>query len=222
MTNNENKVTENTVIGAERKMSSKAKIKTKEITFISLMGALAFVLMLFGFPIPFMPPFMDFDLAPVAEIMGGLMFGPLAAFYIIVVKLLLNLVITGTGSAGTGELQNLLLSCAYVMPAVIIYTRNKTKKNAKIGMVVGTVTATATAVLTNLYLIIPFYATLFGMTLEDIVAMCTAVNPAMKNTVTMVVLGIIPFNLIKYGVGSLVTLVLYKHLSRALKSFIQQ
>ena len=89
-------------------------------------------------------------------------------------------------------------------------------------MAVGTVAATITAVLTNLYMIIPFYATLFGMTMDDIVAMCTAVNPAMKNTVTMVVLGIIPFNLIKYGVSSLVALVLYKHLSRALKSFIQQ
>lgn len=196
------------------------KMKAKEITSISLMGALAFVLMLFKFPLPFMPPFMDFDFAGVVEIMGGLMFGPLAAFYIIIVKILLKLVIMGTGSAGTGELQNVLLSCAYVIPAVLIYMRNKTKKTARIGMAVGTVAATVVAVLTNLYLIIPFYATLFGMTMEDIVAMCTAVNPAMKNTVTMVVLGIIPFNLIKYGVSSLVTLVLYKHLSRALKSFI--
>lgn len=221
MTNNENKVTNKKVIGNGQVMSSKTKMRTKEITSISLMGALSFVLMLFKFPLPFMPPFMDFDFAGVVEIMGGLMFGPLAAFYIIVVKILLKLVIMGTSSAGTGELQNVLLSCAYVIPAVLIYMRNKTKKTARIGMGVGTAAATVVAVLTNLYLIIPFYATLFGMTMDDIVAMCTAVNPAMKDAATMVVLGIIPFNLIKYGVSSLVALVLYKHLSRALKSFIQ-
>lgn len=220
MTNNENKVTKTNALENGKAMNPKAKMRTKEITSISLMGALSFVLMLFKFPLPFMPPFMDFDFAGVVEIMGGLMFGPLAAIYIIIVKILLKLVIMGTSSAGTGEIQNVLLSCAYVLPAVLIYMRNKTKKTAKIGMAAGTVAATIVAVLTNLFLIIPFYATLFGMTMDDIVAMCTAVNPAMKNTATMVVLGIVPFNIIKYGVSSLVALVLYKHLSRALKSFI--
>lgn len=222
MKNSENRVTGKRVLEGEKTVNSKTRMRTKEITSISLMGALAFALMLFKFPLPFMPPFMDFDFAGVVEIMGGLMFGPVAAIYMIIVKILLKLVFMGTSSAGTGELQNVLLSCAYVIPAVLIYARNKTKKTAKIGMVVGTATATVVAVLTNIYMIIPFYATLFGMTVEDIVAMCTGVNPAMKNVATMVIFGIIPFNLIKYGVSSLVALVLYKHLSRPLKAFINQ
>lgn len=205
-----------------QKMTNKTKMRTKEITFIGLMGALSAVLMLFRFPIPFMPPFMDFDFAGAVEMIGGFMFGPVAAVFIAIVKILLKMVMMGSSSIGTGEVQNIMLSCAYVVPAAIIYTRKKTKKNAVIGMVVGTLAAVVTAVLTNIYLIIPFYAKLANMTVDDIVAMCTAVNPAMKNVVTMVVFGIIPFNLIKYGVSSAVALVLYKHLSRPIKAIINK
>lgn len=199
---------------------TKSKMRAKEITFISLMGALAAVLMLFKFPIPMMPPFMDFDFAGVVEIIGGLMFGPVAAVYIIIVKILLKMVMMGSTSIGTGEIQNVLLSCAYVLPAVLLYKWNKTKKMAIIGLVAGTVAAIVVAILTNLYLIIPFYANLAGMTVEDIIAMCTAVNPAVTDIKTFVILGIVPFNLIKYGASSILTMLLYKHLSKPIKKFI--
>ena len=118
-----------------------------------------------------------------------------------------------------GELQNLILSCSYVMPALLIY-RIKTKKRAVIGMAAGSLTVSVVAIFSNLYMIIPFYVTLFGMTMEDIIAMCHAVNPAMKDAFSMAMLGILPFNLIKYGCSSLLTFILYKHLSRPIKSFV--
>lgn len=204
------------------KQGSKAKMRTKEITFISLMGALAAVLMLFKFPIPMMPPFMDFDFAGVVEIIGGLMFGPVAAVYIIIVKILLKMVMMGSSSIGTGEVQNVLLSCSYVLPAVLLYMTKKTKKRAAIGLILGTVAAIVTAIITNLYLIIPFYAKLAGMTTQDIIDMCTAVNPAVTDVKTFVILGIIPFNIIKYGASSVLTLLLYKHLSSPIKKFIRE
>ena len=43
----------------------------KHLTLIGMMGALASVLMLFRFPLPFMPPFLSFDLAGVPELIGG-------------------------------------------------------------------------------------------------------------------------------------------------------
>lgn len=199
-----------------------AKICVREMTFIALMGALSTILLMFRFPLPFMPPFLSFDLAGVMEMIGGFMFGPLAALLIIILKILLQLVIQGTHSVGTGELQNLILSCSYVMPALFIYSRKKTKKNAVIGMAAGTIGVSVVAIFSNLYLIIPFYAKLFGMSIDDIVAMCSAVNPAMKDTMSMMLLGIFPFNIIKYGVSSVVTFVLYKKLSRAIKSFIHR
>lgn len=194
----------------------------KKIAFIGLMGAVSAVLMLFRFPLPFMPPFLSFDFSGLMEMIGGFMFGPVAAVCIIIVKIMLQLVMQGSFSLGTGELQNLILSCAYVLPALIIYHRSKSKKMAVAGMAVSSVFVAVVAVFTNLYLIIPFYVKLFGMSMDDIIAMCSTVNPAMKNAVTMALFGILPFNLIKYGVTSLVTFIIYKRLSKVIKGIISR
>ncbi|WBX65590.1 Riboflavin transporter RibU [[Clostridium] scindens] len=217
---NQMKETTNVTTGENLKSRDDARMKVKKIAFIGLMGAVSAVLMLFRFPIPFMPPFLSFDLSGLMEMLGGFMFGPMAAACIIVVKILLQLVMQGSFSLGTGELQNLILSCSYVLPALIIYHRNKTKKMAITGMAVSTIFVSVMAVFTNLYLIIPFYVKLFGMSMDDIITMCRTVNPAMKNVTSMAVFGLLPFNLIKYGVTSLVTFIVYKRLSRVIKGII--
>lgn len=199
-----------------------SRMKVRTIAFVGLMGAVSAVLMLFRFPIPFMPPFMSFDLSGLMEMMGGFMFGPFAAVCIIIVKIMLQLVIQGSFSLGTGEIQNFILSSCYVLPALFIYHRNKTKKTAAAGMAVSTVFVSVVAVFTNLYLIIPFYVKLFGMTMDEIIGMCSAVNPAMKNVMTMALFGILPFNLIKYGVTSIVTFIVYKRLSKLIRGIISR
>ena len=197
--------------------------KIKEMTLIAIMGGLGAILMVvFHTPIPFMPPFMDFDLAAIPELIGGFALGPVAAIGIILVKILLKFVLMGTSSMFTGEIQNLLLSCAYVLPAVIIYHRKKSKKSALLGMIVGTIVCSITAVFTNLYIIIPFYASLGNMTVQSIVDMCAAVNPLMKDTLTLTIFGIVPFNLIKGSASSLVTYILYKRLSGPIKNFVKE
>lgn len=179
-------------------------------------------MVVFHTPIPFMPPFMDFDLAAIPELIGGFALGPVAAIGIILVKILLKFVLMGTSSMFTGEIQNLLLSCAYVLPAVIIYHRKKSKKSALLGMIVGTIVCSITAVFTNLYIIIPFYASLGNMTVQSIVDMCAAVNSLMKDTLTLAIFGIVPFNLIKGSASSLVTYILYKRLSGPIKNFVKE
>ncbi|MEG1575648.1 MAG: ECF transporter S component [Clostridium sp.] len=203
------------------KSRTRTKMNTKEMALCGLMGGLCSVLMMFRFPLPFMPPFMDFDFAGMVEMIGGFTMGPVAAFAIILVKILLKCVTQGTSSAWTGELSNLILSCSFVIPAVLIYGRHKTKKMAIIGMLTGTVICAAVAVLTNLYMIIPFYATFSGLTMDKIIAMCEAVNPFLNSKWRMALLGIVPFNLIKNGVLSVLTMLVYKKLSRQIKHFIQ-
>lgn len=199
------------------------KSKVKEMTLIAFMGALGAILMVvFHFPIPFMPPFMDFDLSALPELIGGFALGPVAAILIIIVKILVKFVIVGTSSMFTGEIQNFILSCAFVLPAVLIYQKDKSKKTALIGMCVGTVACALTAVLTNLFIIIPFYANLANYSVEQILAWCTSVNPLMKDTFTLAIFGIIPFNLIKGAASSVVTYLLYKRLSRLIKNFVKE
>ena len=150
------------------------------------------------------------------------MFGPGAAFCIIVVKIMMQLVIQGSLSLGTGEIQGLILSSCYVLPAVFIYYKKKTKGRAAAGMAMSSILVSVVAVFTNLYMIIPFYANLMGNTMDDFVAMCTAVNPMMKDAMTMALFGIVPFNLIKYGATSVVTFFLYKKLSKLIKGVIER
>lgn len=219
---NRTEETAGTVVQGKKQINQDTKVKVRSIAFVGLFGALSTILMLLRFPLPFLPPFMSFDLSGVMEIMGGFMFGPAAAFIIIVVKILLQLVIQGSFSFGTGELQGLILSSAYVIPALIIYHWEKSKRTAIAGMFVSTLVVSGVAVITNLYLIIPFYVSLFGMTMEDIIAMCTAVNPAVTDVTGMVIMGILPFNLIKYGATSVVTFFVYKRLSKLIRGVINQ
>ncbi len=192
----------------------------QQIALIGLFGALGAVLMIFRFPIPFMPPFMEFDFSGLVEITGGFVMGPVPAFLIILVKVLVQVALQGTRSAMTGELQNVILSSCYVLPAVIIYFHHKTKKTAIAGMITGTVFTSLVAVFTNLFIIIPFYVNLMGMSWESILDMCSRVNPLMSDMITFAIFGIIPFNLFKYGVTSIITYLIYKRVSRPMKIFL--
>ena len=169
-----------------------------------------------------MPPFMDFDLAALPEIIGGFALGPLAAVMIVAVKLLVKLAILGTSTAFVGELSNFIVSCAYVLPAIWIYDHHKEKKSALKGMLVGTVICTLTAVISNVYMIIPFYVNMMGWSLDTIISMCHAVCPLVNNIWTLALFGVVPFNLIKCGVTSVITFIVYKKISTPLKQFARE
>lgn len=197
----------------------KTRIRTKDLTMMAMLGAICCILLHIDFPLPFLPPFMNFDMAGMVELIGGFAMGPLQAVGIISIKILLKLATEGTSSAFTGELQNFLLSCAYVLPPVLLYHQNKTKKTAVIGMGISSLFTAAVAIFTNLYIIIPFYMTLMGQDMAYFVAMCTEANPLVKDAFTLALLGIVPFNLIKCGINSLAAFVLYKRVSPVLHSY---
>lgn len=200
----------------------KTQSRVKKMTLIAILGALAAIMMFIKTPLPFMPPFMDFDLASLPEIIGGFALGPLAAIAIIIIKIIIKLALLGTSTAFTGEIQNVMVSLAYVLPAVFIYQKCKNKKSAVHGMIMGILSCVVVATLTNVYMIIPLYAKLyFGASTQTIVDMCHAVLPIIDNMWTMVVFGIVPFNIIKFGVTSIVTYIIYKKMSHIMKNFIQ-
>ncbi len=190
------------------------------MTIAAMMGTIAFVLMYFSFSVPVISPFAEFDFSALPELIGGFLLGPLGAVEIIVTKLLLKLVFKGSTSLFTGELQNLLLSLSYVLPAVLYYEHQKTKKNAIIGLTIGTVISVVAAVITSIYMIFPMYMHLYGLDWDAIVSTCSAVNPWIKDIPTMVVFSVVPFNVISRVVTSLITLLVYKRLCAPLKKFI--
>lgn len=194
---------------------------TRRLSIAAMMGAVAFVLMYFSFPIPILSPFAEFDFSYLPELIGGYVLGPAGAVQIIGLKILLKLVFKGTSTMLTGELQKFMLSCAYVLPAVLYYRRHRTRRGAAIGLVIGTVVGVLTAIVTNLFITFPFYIKLYGMNWQGIVDMCSAVNPWIDDVPTMVAFSIVPFNLISMTVISIIAMLVYKKISVPLKKFIQ-
>ena len=184
--------------------------KTRYMVQVAMLGAAAVVLMFFDIPLPFAPSFYKIDLSEGPVLIGAFAMGPLAGAAIELIKILLNLVMKGSTTAGVGEVANFLIGCAYVMPAAWIYKTQKTKKNAMIGMAVGTV-------FLNAFVLLPAYAAAFGMPMDALVGMGSAVNKAITSLPTFVLFAVVPFNIIKGVVVSLVTMLLYKHISRLLK-----
>ena len=198
-------------------MNTKKKMTTRMLTQIGMLGAIAVVLMLFEIPLPFAPSFYEIDFSEVPVLIGCFSMGPLAAAFIELVKVILNLVINGTNTAGVGEIANFIIGCSFCVPAGIIYKRKKTKKGAIVGMVVGTLCMTILGCFVNAYILLPTYAAAFEMPIEKLVAMGTAVNENITSLFTFVMFAVAPFNLLKGVLVSIIVLCIYKKISPILK-----
>ena len=195
------------------------KTNLRRLTMAAMMGAIAFVLIFITFGVPFLSPVAEFDLSALPELIGGFILGPLGAVMIVVVKLGLKLAIQGTESMFTGELQNLILSLAYVLPAVLYYRKHRTKRGALMGILLGAVLAVIASVIVNIYLIYPFYMTAYGMNWDAIIGMCSALIPAIHDIPTIVIFSIVPFNVLSRALSSVICMLLYKKISVPLKKF---
>ncbi len=193
------------------------KLSTKMITQIGMLGAIAVVLMLFEIPLPFAPSFYEIDFSEVPVLIGCFSMGPIAGALIEFVKIILNLIINGSATAGVGEVANFIIGCSFCVPAGIIYRRNKTKKGAIIGMVTGTLFMTLLGCFVNAYILLPTYATAFKMPIEGLIEMGTKVNAGIDSLFTFVMFAVVPFNLLKGVLVSIIVLCIYKKISPILK-----
>jgi riboflavin transporter FmnP len=171
--------------------------KTSKLVKISLLSAIAIILMYFEFPI--IPAFswLKIDLSDVPALIGAFGFGPIAGVLIELVKNLLIPLIKGSQTGLVGEFANFLVGAALVLPAGFIYNRNRSKRNAILGMVLGTVSIEIVGILANVYILLPAY----GMKMD---------SAALMQYVT---LGLLPFNGIKAVLVSVLTYILYKRVS---------
>ena len=197
------------------------KTNIYRITFIALLGALSAVLMLINFSVPFAPGFLKFDIAELPALFAGFFMGPVAGCLVIIIKILLKLVMQGTETAFVGEMSNVLCSICFILPASLIYRWKHTKTGAAVSLVVATVFVSVVFIFVNAYITFPMYSNLYGMPMEAIIGMGTAVNPMIHDTVTMMLFSVFPFNLFKHGVTSLVTWVVYKRAGNVLRNLME-
>lgn len=204
---------------AKKRNGDKERIlTTRKIAMIGMFAAIAAVLHIMDFAIPFLaPPFYKLDFSELPALIGSFAFGPVAGVMIEFVKIILKLVFKGTSTAFVGDLANFVMGCSFILPASIMYDFKKTKKNAVISCMIGTVMITLFGTTFNALYLLPAFSVLYGMPLDDIIAMGTAVNNGVKDIFTFVLITVAPLNLIKGGVVSVITLLIYKKLSPILK-----
>lgn len=194
------------------------KMKVHRMTLIAMLSAIAFVLMMFDIPVGFLPSFYKIDLSELPILIGAFTLGPVAGVTIEFIKIVLNLLIGGTSTAFVGEIANFLIGCAFIVPASIVYYAKKSKKNAIIGLITGTLVCTITGCFLNAYVLLPAYGKAFHMEIEGLIGMGTAVNSMIKDMFTFVVFAVAPLNLIKCGINSVITMLIYKKISHLLKA----
>ena len=135
-------------------------------------------------------------------------------------KIVLKLIFQGSATFGIGDLSNLIGSMVFILTASLIYRRMHTKKGAKIALVVSTLVVSVVYVFLNAYIMLPMYASVYGLPIETIVDMGHAVNPWVNDTVTLMLFAVFPFNLVKHGATALLTYLLYKRVGNALRSMM--
>lgn len=198
----------------------KKTTSVKKCVFIGMMGAVSTVLMLFNFSIPFAPGFLKFDISELPALFAGFFLGPVSGCCVILIKVLLKTLIQGTDTAYVGEMMNIMGSVCFVLPAALIYKWKHTKKGALIAMTVSSVFVSIIFIFINAYIAFPMYSKLYGMPMDVIIGMGTAVNPAITDIPTLMLFSVFPFNLFKHGITSFVTYLIYKRAGSTLRGII--
>lgn len=173
--------------------------KLSRLIKIALLGAIAALFMFVEVPLVPAFPWLKLDISELPVLIGAFAFGPISGAVIEGVKLVLHILLKGSSTGFVGELANFIVGISFVMPAAFIYHRNKSKKTAIIGMIVGSLSMEVFAALSNVYILLPA----FGMS-------------GQVDMAKYVVYGLIPFNGVKAILISVITFLVYKRISTAI------
>ena len=190
----------------------------RRVAIVGVFSAISAVLMLFEVALPFAPSFYELYFSEIPVMICAFSLGPVAGVTAELCKVLLKLVLKGTSTAFVGDFANFVVGCTLVLPASILYYMKKTKKMAIAGLAVGTVVMTIFGSAFNGFYLLPKFSQLFGMPMDAIIGMGTAINPKIKSVWTLVCFAVAPFNILKGAAVSVVTVLLYKHISPILKN----
>ena len=199
----------------EKKLSKNRKSlsDTHYITYVAIFSCMAGVLMLVEIPLFFAPSFYKMDLSELPVLICTFYLGPVAGVITELIKVMIKLLLKGTSTAFVGDFANFAVGCSFVLPASVVYHAKPSRKSALTGLVVGTLVMTVFGSAFNAIYLLPKFAQLFGMPLDVIVGMGTKVNSAINSVSTLVLFAVVPFNLLKGFVVSLLTFLLYKRIS---------
>ncbi len=193
----------------------KRRVSTRVLVKVSLLSALAFMLMFVEMPIPgLFPDFLKIDISDMPALIAGLAMGPAAGVCVEIIKNFLHTIVATT-TGGVGELANIIVGSVFVIATSHIYRKKRNMKSLLVGFACGTVAMAVVGSLVNYFFLLPFYGQLMGM--DAIIGLGKAVNPKVNDLASFVLYFIAPFNIIKGIMISLLSIPLYKKLEKIIK-----
>lgn len=171
----------------------------KKLATMGILVAISIILIISPLRFPFPPaPFLEYEASDVPILIGGFIYGPVSGIILGIVTSIVQALTVSSGSGWIGCLMHIFAATALVGTAAAIYSRKKTKKRAIIGMICGTIAMTAVMIPFNLI----FYPLFMGTPVSEVVKLIVPV--------------LLPFNLMKAGLNSVITLLVYKSTGKLL------
>jgi riboflavin transporter len=175
------------------------KLNIKSMVAIGMLSSISYVLMLLNFPIPPFPQFLMIDFSDIPALIAALIFGPAAGILVELIKNILDYFMTGSATGvPVGHIANFAAGILFVLPTYYVYSKLKTKKGMTFGLVIGTMVMAVIMSVLNYVVILPAYT--FFLNFPAMSA------PEMR---TMIVTGILPFNILKGIIISIVFMLIF-------------
>ena len=193
------------------------KNSVRTMVTTAMLAAVAGALMSLEFSIPFMPVFYKIDFSDVPTVIALFSFGPVSAFCVEIIKILIKLITVGTNSNYVGEFANLLGAVMFIVPIWLIAKRTGgTKRGMAAALGVSAVIRIAWSCFCNACITLPMYAATMGVSIDDVVRAVSAANPMIRNLPTFLILATIPFNAVKLALNYSLAVALFYRVAAAI------
>ena len=184
--------------------------KAHKLTVTAMLGAVAVVLMLMEFSIPFLiPDFVKMDLSELPALLATFSLGPVYGIAVCFIKNAVHALFTTT--ACVGELCNFLLGCCFMLPAGLLYKVKKSRKSALWGALLGSLAMAVCSIPINYFISYPVYTAFIP--LDAIISMYQALIPSVNGLLMCLIVFNAPFTLLKGILTTIIAFLIYKPLS---------
>ncbi len=182
--------------------------KLRAMILIAILGSISTVLMQFNFPLPALPGFLKIDFSEIPAVLAVMTLGPVGGISVELLKVVLYWFLQGSPTGvPVGEIANFVTGVLFIMPIYFIFNKFRNSRGLTAGLVTGTVSMAVGMSLLNYLVFLPAYT--FFLNAPPVTG---------DGLYTMIVLGILPFNLIKGAILMVITLLLF----RSMQSWISQ
>jgi riboflavin transporter FmnP len=169
---------------------------------IAMLSSVSFVLMLLAFPLPVLPAYLKVDFSDIPALIAAITMGPIAGILVALLKNVLDWLFSGSPTGvPVGHMANFVTSILFLTPVYVIYRKASSSKGILYGLFSGTVSMAIGMSVLNYFVFLPMYSYFLNFPMET--------GTALFNTI---IFGILPFNLIKGILVTIVMIVLFKRM----------